>query len=281
MAYHVPPRIEDLVFAELESGEAPNVGLIEIANPTDMPFLIPEGWIIGADLLQTRVLNRATHIGANLSVLAEVSCVEKGRWRQESNAIDYGRSPLRVSTAGWEWEPVRGTWRINRLLRQQRVWEQVSRQESRSGQRPTSSLAQIMREDSLSSWIPRYIQEASRKELRHLSGQNGILVSVEGTPLFMELFSSPEAMRQTLHQTLSAISFDLDHMNYQPVELVDAERFIKNSRLGELHFISDEEWAVLMAGGINGIDTQASVDQQGRLIHATVINRNHRVLLEV
>lgn len=76
IAYHVPPRIEDLVFAELESGEGPNIGLVEIANPTDMSFLIPEGWIVGADLLQTRVFNRATHIGANSTVLAEVSCVE-------------------------------------------------------------------------------------------------------------------------------------------------------------------------------------------------------------
>jgi hypothetical protein len=77
------------------------------------------------------------------------------------------------------------------------------------------------------------------------------------------------------------MSFDLDHMNYQNVELPDVESFIKSARLGELHFISDDDWAVRMAGGTNGIDTKASVDQHGGLIHATAINRNHRILMEV
>jgi hypothetical protein len=279
--YEVPPKIDQLSFNELGTEGGPSVGYIEIGNPDDTPVLIPEGWIIGANLLQTRVMNRTTCINAFENVVAEVSCVERGRWREESNNVDCGRSPLRVFSAGWEHETKTGTWRINQSQRQSRVWEEVSRHELRSGQRPTSSLAQIMREDSVTTWIPRYINETARREPTYVYGQNGVLISYEGSPLFMEIFSKPEAMRKTLQQTLNAMSFDLDHMNYQNVELPDVESFIKSARLGELHFISDDDWAVRMAGGTNGIDTKASVDQHGGLIHATAINRNHRILMEV
>lgn len=279
IVYEVPPKIDQLIFREFSDG--PQVDCIEVENPTATPFLIPEGWVVGAQLMQTRVFNRATHIAAKESVLADVSCVEKGRWSIGANAVDGGRAPLTVFAAGWEHNAEDGTWRLNRNTRQTRVWNQVSRQESRTGERPTNSLEQVMREDSMNLSLQRSIQESARSKVRVLSGQNGLLISYEGIPLLMEAHASERAFENTLHQTIRAVSFDVEQAHFCQTNEAEVSRFIRNARIDELHFLSNHDWAILMAGGTNGIDTQASVDQQGRLIHATVMNRNHRILLEV
>lgn len=276
VSYEVPPMIDQLIFREF--GEGPQVDCIEVENPTDMPFLIPEGWVVGAELWQTRIFNRATHVAAKETVLADVSCVEKGRWDAGTNAVDGGRAPLTVLAAGWDHNSEDGTWRLNRNSRQSRVWNQVSRQESRTGERPTNSLEQVMREDSMKMSLPREIQDLAKSNVRVLAGQNGVLISYEGIPLLMEAHASERAFEMTLHQTIRAISFDVEHSDFRPTNEAEVSRFIRNARIDELHFFSDHDWAILMAGGTNGIDTQASSDQAGRLIHATVINRNHRIL---
>lgn len=278
ISYQVPPAITALKFQELENGNSPQVGLIDIHNPTDKNFLIPEGWIVAANLFQTRMFNATTHVSANAWSLGSVSCVEKGRWEAGSNPIDAGRSPVSVFASGWHYNEQRGFWEIDLGNRQSRVWTRVHEQEQRSGMRPTHSLEQIMREDSVQSTIPTFIQQESARNLKYIPGQNGVLIALDGEPLVMEAFSRGSALRQTLKQTLKAVSFDASNLHPRPIDEERARRFIESAHLDRLIHLSESDWAVLLAGGNEHIDTQASGDHFGHLIHVKTINRNHKIL---
>ncbi len=278
VGYQVPPAISSLNFQELDNGDSPQVGYIDIHNPTDKNFLIPEGWIVGANLLQTRMFNATTHVSANAWSLGHVSCVERGRWEAGSNPIDAGRSPVSVSASGWHYNEQRGFWEIDAGNRQSRVWTRVHEQEQRTGVRDTHSLEQIMREDSERSTIPAFIQQESARNLKHIPGQNGVLIALDGEPLVLEAFSRGSALKQTLKQTLKAVSFDASNLNPRPIDEIQVRRFIEGVHLDKLIHLSENDWAVLLAGGDESVDTQASADHFGSLIHAKTVNRNHKIL---
>ena len=169
-------------------------------------------------------------------------------------------------------------WKLDRESRQSRVWDQVHKQEERSGTRPTNSLEQVMREDSSQEYVPRVIQTVSGHVLKPIKGQNGVLVAYEGQPLIMELFSNTESLRKTLSQLMRAISFDVEHLEYLPTDRETVERFINEASLNKLQQISDHDWALLLSGGTSGVETRASMDLEERFLQITVMNRRHRVL---
>jgi hypothetical protein len=276
--YEVPPAITKLKFSELDDGDGPSVEWIEVFNPTEDPFIIPAGWIVGADLNQVRTFNNSEHIKPRETILASVSCVEKGRWGLGKNKVDGGRAPFTITAAGWDFDWEKGLWRLNRENRQTRVWEQVHRQEERTGLRPTHSLEQIMREDALTQHIPKVIQTVSEHVLKPIQGQNGVLIAFEGQPLLMELFSNTNAIKKTIKQTLRAISFDIEHLEYLPTDRESVERFINEAQINKLRHLSDSDWAILLAGGTSGVETRASMDADERFLQITSMNRRHRIL---
>lgn len=279
--YQGPPFTSQLKFDEFDDGDGPQVGHITVENLTDSDFIIPSGWIVGADLMQVRSFNGFEYIPAGESMLADVSCVEKGRWADGSNTVDAGRAPLSVIAAGWDYEPSRGQWVINTSERQSRVWNQVSRQESRSGTRPTNSLEQVMREDSVSDLEVSSVQREIQSSFRTFDGQNGMLVALEGDPLMLEVYSDEHASRKILTETLRAISFDSVGIAYRSLKKSQVQDFIQNSEVRDMHMLSDDDWALLMAGGNERIDTRGAMSRDGKLIQVSAINRNHRILLEV
>jgi hypothetical protein len=168
--YEVPPAISRLKFSEHDDGDGPRVEWIEVSNPTEDPFIIPSGWIVGAELNQVRTFNHSEHIMPRETILASVSCVEKGRWGVGKNVVDGGRAPFTVNAAGWNFDWNQGMWKLDRESRQSRVWDQVHKQEERSGTRPTNSLEQVMREDSSQEYVPRVIQTVSGHVLKPING---------------------------------------------------------------------------------------------------------------
>lgn len=279
--YKGPPFTDELKFDEYDDGDGPRVGCITVENLTDNDFIIPSGWIVGADLLQVRSFNGFEYIPSGESLMADVSCVEKGRWGDGSNRVDAGRAPLSVLAAGWDYEPARGQWVINESERQSRVWTQVSRQESRSGPRPTNSLEQVMREDSESELgVSRVLREIDSC-FRTYDGQNGMLVALDGEPLMLEVYSDEQASRKILRETLKSISFDSLGTTYRGLGRTQVQDFIQSSEVGGMHMLSEENWAFLLAGGNERIDTRGAMAKDGRFIQMSAINRNHRILLEV
>jgi len=102
--YSVPPFGDKLIFSEYDDGDGGRVNVIEVHNPTDEDFMIPSGWIVGANLLQVRTFNHSELVKAGESILADVSCVEKGRWGDGQNETDGGRAPFSVIGAGWDYD---------------------------------------------------------------------------------------------------------------------------------------------------------------------------------
>ena len=279
--YKVPPNLDDLVFGEIEDEDGPMVDCIQVENPTDDPFIIPSGWIISANLWQDRTLDSMEYIEPHATVAISVSCVEKARWSPESRSIDGGRAPFSVIAAGFEFDPNKGFWNLNRSTRQTRVWAQVTRQETRTGFRPTNSLRQVMEEDSLKSDIQYSVFRELSGDLIAHPKQNGFLIALEGQPLVAEFYSNSNSLQSTLRETLIAASFDATSKSKLKISSEEVRRFFLEFQNYKNIEIDSDHWGAMFAGGSQGIDTRVSVNNREEILHLSAINRNHRVLLEV
>lgn len=279
--YKVPPNLDDLKFGEIEDEDGPWVDCIQVDNPTDEAFIIPSGWIISANLWQDRTINSMEYIEPHSTVAVSVSCVEKSRWSPESKTIDGGRAPFSVIAAGFEYDASRGFWNLDRTSRQTRVWKQVSRQESRSGSRPTNSLRQVMEEDSFQSEIQSsVIQELNGNLISH-PRQNGVLIALDGQPLVAEFFSNPRSLQSTLKETVIAASFDATSNSELRISSDEVRRFFLEFQNYKNFEIDSDNWGAMFAGGSSGIDTRIFINNREEILHLSAINRNHRVLMEV
>ena len=279
--YKVPPNLDDLIFGEIEDEDGPMVDCIQVKNPTDDPFIIPSGWIISANLWQDRTVNSMEYIEPHATVAISVSCVEKARWSPESKSIDGGRAPFSVIAAGFEFDSNRGFWNLDQSTRQSRVWAQVSRQETRSGFRPTNSLRQVMEEDSLESEIQYSVIRELRGDLISHPKQNGVLIALDGQPLVAEFFSNPISLKSTLRETVIAASFDATSVSNKKISSDEVKRFFLEFQNYKNVEIDSDHWGTMFAGGSQGVDTRVSVNKREEILHLSALNRNHRVLLEV
>lgn len=281
LKYQVPPNIDQLLFREYDQGYGPEVGRVEVFNPTAVPVLIPCGWLVGGDLHQVRVFNSTELVMPMESILANVTCVEQGRWAEGRTEIDGGRAPISVHASGRVFNRNSELWSIENEARQQSVWSRVATLENRSGSRPTSSLQQIMHEDSTSLRIPSSLISSSESTLRILNGQNSILIAFEGEPLLLESFSSVKALRATIQSTIRSLSFDFDHLDFAATTKEKVKDFVEMASLGKLTATQRGLSNMHFLGGGKNVDTNALSDADGRLLHITALNRGHRILQEV
>jgi hypothetical protein len=279
--FRVPPLLDNLKFGEIDDGDGPIVDLIQVHNPTDDPFIIPSGWIISADLWQDRAVNSMEYIEAHSTVGISVSCVEKSRWSAKLNSVDGGRAPFSVIAAGWNYDSERGFWDLDKNTRQSRVWAQVTRQETRTGSRPTNSLRQVMEEDSLSSHVQRTVVTEFKERILTYPNQNGVLVALDGQPLVGEFFSNPKCLKKTLKETLKAVSFDATSSISTNISSDEVRRFFLEIGNYRNHEIGSENWGTLFAGGSSELDIKVSTNTNDEILHLSAINRNHRVLIGV
>lgn len=279
--YQVPPNIDQLYFREYDEGDGPEIGRIEVFNPTSTPFLIPGGWVVGGDLLQVRAFDSSALVAPMQSIIANVSCVERGRWGEGKTEVDGGRAPLSVHASGRVFNRNSKVWTIDIESRQQSIWKRVSQLENLSGSRPTSSLQQIMTEDSTSLNIPTSLLNSSSQTLRTIDGQNSIIIAFDGAPLLLEAFSDERALRETIQSTIRSISFDIDHLDFIPTTKESIKEFIELASLGNLTASGRGITNMNFLGGGQRVDTNALSDAEGKLIHITALNRAHRLLQEV
>jgi hypothetical protein len=221
------------------------------------------------------------YIEPHATVAISVSCVEKARWSPESRSIDGGRAPFSVIAAGFEFDSNKGFWSLNRSTRQTRVWSQVTRQETRTGFRPTNSLRQVMEEDSQISEIQSSVFKELNGSLVSHPRQNGVLIALDGQPLVAEFFSNPNSLKSTLRETVIAASFDASSNLEMKITSDDVKRFFLDFQNYKNIEIDSDHWGAIFAGGSQGIDTRVSVNNREEILHLSAINRNHRVLLEV
>jgi hypothetical protein len=191
------------------------------------------------------------------------------------------RAPNSVTAAGWEFDSSQGYWRLNKETRQIKLWQQVSRQETRSGERPSNSLKQVMEEDSHTSTGQRTIKTITEQSLRIHREQNGILIALDGQPLVTEFFSNPLGIQSTIWETIRAASFDANSLDYHAIGREEVERFFEEIRNAKTFEVDSNDWGILLAGGTSGVDARISMSSDEQIMYLSALNRDHRVLLEV
>lgn len=278
----LPVGIDDLIFEEYEEEDVgPVINWIQVLNPTESPVFIPAGWMVSEGLLQDRILVAAEFIEAESSKTIMVSCVEKGRWELTETLRGTMRAPMSVMGAGFDFDSNKGLWVLDSKTRQERVWQQVERQEGRSGERPTHSLAQIMQEDSDACEIQKNVIKVMRDSFKIYPQQNGVLIALNGTPLLSEFFSDSDGISRTVRKTLTAASFDATNASNREVERGDVERFLDEVLRTKIHPLNHEDWGVHLSGGTDSLDTHLTKDSGERLLRMSTLNRSHPALIGV
>jgi hypothetical protein len=281
--YKISPQLSELEFAECEEDEelGVDIGWIQVHNPTDMPILIPSGWLLSEGLFQERTLNFPEYIGAHETKELKVSCVEKNRWKEDSSTRPIFRAPLSVMTAGFNYEHSKGMWILNPETRQDQVWAQIERFEVRTGHRMTSSLTQIMEEDSKVLEVQKQITEQLKSNFNTYPRQNGFLIALNGQPLLSEFFSNPEGIHRTIKKTIVAASFDVSETRFNGICKRQVIEFLDQVRSTKIQQISEEEWGSHFSGGNEQLDAHLTKSPENRVMRISIINRGHDSLSEI
>jgi hypothetical protein len=183
---------------KIEELYEPEVERISITN-TGSNFLVAfEGMIIDG-LQQARMVALDQIIEPGEQTTLDVVCVEQGRWGDEFSGDVVPRAPISVLAA------LRGN--NDTSHPQSRVWTSVKAHQSRTQNLHTTSLPRMMESYRESrTWIPfRQIEEFSLNPK-----SNGVAVSVQGEPLIVEFFSSPDLLRSQFRGIVESVLWDLE-----------------------------------------------------------------------
>ena len=183
-------RIEELYEPEVER--------ISITNTGSNFLVVFEGMIIDG-LQQARMVALDQIIEPGEQTTLDVVCVEQGRWGDEFSGDIVPRAPISVLAA------LRGN--NDTSHPQSRVWNSVKAHQSRTQSLHTTSLPRMMESYRESrTWIPfREIEEFSLNPK-----SNGLAVSVQGEPLIVEFFSSPDLLRSQFRGIVESVLWDLE-----------------------------------------------------------------------
>ena len=256
----------------------PRVNQINVENQSDAPLFLPEGWMIEG-LRQSRALCEDILVPANATLRAAVVCIERGRWgNPRKSTMDSQRAPISVIAA---MRSVPNIQTVDDLkLRQNRVWESVKRQESRTGKRPTNSLTQVLREDSRHSEIAGHFSQLSELSQRSRS-QSGVLVALNGEPFFTEIFQNPELFTQNYISLIQSVAFDLvdgkrEHTSKSAVDHFLSE-VLNTPRTSERLHGALQTFAGISRRSVDVRSSQIQGDDKS-FLHSLAINLNHKAL---
>jgi hypothetical protein len=208
----VEPR-SYLTFAEalaegtFEIAEVSAIGSVPELRATNRghrPVLLIDGEeLIGAK--QNRIVNLTILVAAHTTVVIPVSCVEQGRWRQESAGFDAAGRTMFASARA------RKTRDVTRSLRdrgaahadQGAVWDDVARQLNAMGiDSPT---------DAMSDGYDRHAPgvEAYVERFRPAERQVGAVFAMRGRVLGLELFGDPTGFGISLPKLVRGYALEL------------------------------------------------------------------------
>ena len=169
-----------------ETSESGEVNTVLITNMTGIPVLILDGEeILGAK--QNRMVNATVLIAAGKETPVPVSCVERGRWRYQSDRFDhpgvFGYSTLRRQKA----EQVAFSLKFERKFNadQGAIWQEIDRKQSTMEcHSPTDALHDVY--ESLDEQIAQMVDK-----LTSVTGQIGHIVFINNCFTCLDLFDQP------------------------------------------------------------------------------------------
>lgn len=182
--------------AETDQG-SPIVGQLVVRNDGHTAALLVEGELLEGGW-QHRVLNRSVLMGPGAIGPVEVSCVEAGRWNGvQAHTRRARRAPVNV-TAGL---------RRDDHGRQSEVWSRVARFEQVRAASPTQSLVDHLGAPS---------QSGTRRDVRPLDGQRGVLIGLGGIPAWLEVFPDTRGLAAHWDGLVAAAELDAELMPERP-----------------------------------------------------------------
>jgi len=248
-------RIEELYEPEVERISITNAG---------SDFLVAfEGMIIDG-LQQARMVALDQIIEPGEQTTLDVVCVEQGRWGDEFSGDIVPRAPISVLAA------LRGN--NDTTHPQSRVWNSVKAHQSRTQDLHTTSLPRLMESYRESrTWIPfREIEEFSLNPK-----SNGLAISVQGEPLIVEFFSSPELLRSQFRGIVESVLWDLEDYSVSKTSNRNLIDFLHETTnlydFQNSHIYTTQKDSVSFRS--------ARFPHQRNPVHVLAINHSHPVLL--
>jgi hypothetical protein len=249
----------------------PVLGELVLTNAGFQPALLVEGELLEGGW-QHRVLVNDVVLATGQTMVADVACVEAGRWQGAGDHVRHSR---------------RGSPSVRAVLngsaahdRQQEVWACVASYDATLGHSPSSSYVDhLNRLDLRASVDSELMTEAAHFE--PLPGQMGAMIGLAGRPLALELYPDPAALRAHLGQLLASSMLDAVARSVpaEPVPGYRARKFAerlhnlvltprKGYDAGEALAVGFDSHHVLARGSVLG----------GRWAHLSVFNRRHPLL---
>ncbi len=253
-----------------ERDGAPVVGELVLSNTSDRPVLLFEGELLEGGW-QHRVLNADLLLGVGKAQVAEVSCVEQGRW---SGTARHARRARLASGS------VRLGLRGHPSGRQSDVWRRVSRFEPALGPTPTFSLADHL--DRVGSGTdaaghPMGRGDASHVPTRPLSGQRGVIVGLGGRPAWLEILPTARALAEYWTALVDAALLDGQLAIRRATPGQAARDFAATCRSLPLGRVGLAGAAIAVAGSRGSLTARGVAAAQAQLLHVLAFDRDHRV----
>ena len=205
--------LNDGLVSVAEVSEGGHVPELRLENRAPLPLLLIEGEeLVGAK--QNRVLNTSLLVAAKSTVTIPVSCVEAGRWRYASADFQSEGRMLHSSGRARKVSDVSASVRARSEYRsdQGAVWDAVAAQAHRLRvNSPTQAYSDVVqaRHDDLGAF---------RAAFRALPGQTGVLVTLGGHVLGLDLFAAPDTLAALLPKLAQSYALDAVEAEAPPIE---------------------------------------------------------------
>jgi hypothetical protein len=199
-------------------GEVPH---LIVDNGGDRPLLILDGEeILGKELKQNRIINTTVLILSNTICRIPVSCVEQGRWRQQSQDIQPAQSIFRTRSRIIQKQSVTKSLRHNGTYRgdQQEIWQEVSRSLDQTGARSRTSSYTDAREH-VSHRLERIVDA-----IKPVAGQVGAVFAARHEILGIEILGSSSLFAASVKKIARSFAFEVVVMDEHDGSLTEKVR---------------------------------------------------------
>ena len=257
--------------AELPDG--PSVPELTVSNPGAAPILLIEGALLEGGW-QHRVLAHSVLVGAHDDATVEVRCVEQRRWGGDRNQhLGSRTAPLAVRGAlrGIRTGVPRQAEHLH-SADQGDVWDRVAHYERSYGRSDTSSLVEVQTN------VDNQVQDVLRTA-RPLPAQRGVLFGIAGHPVLLEVFDHPQTLIDQWDAILSSVTIDALLTPAEPTTGRRARAFVARAMATSVAETGPAGAATAFAGTDGNLVSARGLTAAGRLLHASVVNIRHQVVL--
>ncbi|MHB1417026.1 MAG: ARPP-1 family domain-containing protein [Chloroflexota bacterium] len=189
----------EVVVAERPAATVPELVLV---NKGKTMVLVLDGEeVVGGR--QNRIVNASFLVGAGMEVLLPVSCVEHGRWHDESPSFMAGEaSPASLKRE--KQEQVRASLRATgrHIADQGAIWDHIARREAALGSRSATGAMHDVYQGQ-EQWLADY-----ERAFPYPNGALGLIVAIGGRMVGGDLFDRPQTARALWAKIVRSYALD-------------------------------------------------------------------------